>query len=473
MKSMINGADMQRRDVLRSAAALVGSTVGMQWASNAFAAAPKKVALVVGNAAYQANERLKNAVADATLTAKSLESLGFAITLATDRTTPQLKSDLDTFVLSAADADIALFFYAGHGIAVENVNYLIPVDQRLGSLKSIDLKREGTSLRWVESLLKQSRAAVTVMLIDACRNPLMRSAKQQGMVDRVKSDKVPHGLLTFFSTAPGAVAGDGAGKNSDFTAALNRYLTRSELTLKQIVDATTSDVSAVTGATQIPWVSSGLVNDVKLSIGQSLAQTPTGTIVKSSAASRGSADASTPQKFWDENLARLDEQIQMEAVNFDINRKPVLEQRAAKGDVMALTILGLVYSTPDAPTTHVTHGGYGLESREVRNGNGVVQYAPAIAAQYFSKAANKQFPVAQTMLAELLVAAPRGVPRDYVRAEKLLQEAARTGYGRARLNLLDLNSRRGKHDPEQIAKELMNNTGTFKKYLEQWSVPGK
>ena len=309
MKVIGYGTDMQRRGVLRSGAATLASLAGLQWAGSAVAAAPKKVALIIGNAAYQANDRLNNPVADAALTNKSLQSLGFATALATDRTAAQLKRDLDTFALSASEADIALFFYAGHGISAENVNYLIPVDQRLASLKSIDLKREGISLRWIETLLNQSRASVSVMLIDACRNPLMRSAKQQGMVDRVKSDKLPHGLLTFFSTAPGAVAGDGTGKNSDFTIALNRHLARSELTLKQIVDATTTDVSAATGSTQIPWVASGLVNDVNLSTGQALDKTPLGLTDKSPV-KRGAAGVSTPQQFWNENLARLDEQIQ-------------------------------------------------------------------------------------------------------------------------------------------------------------------
>lgn len=472
MKVIGSGSDIKRRVVLRGGAATLASIAGLQWARSAAAAAPKKVALIIGNAAYQANERLNNPVADAALTNKSLQFLGFTTTLATDRTAAQLKRDLDTFALSASEADIALFFYAGHGISVENVNYLIPVDQRLASLKSIDLKREGISLRWIETLLNQSRASVSVMLIDACRNPLMRSAKQQGMVDRVKSDKLPHGLLTFFSTAPGAVAGDGAGKNSDFTIALNRHLTRSELTLKQIVDATTSDVSAATGSTQIPWVASGLVNDVNLSTGQALSKTSIGVTDKSSV-KRGAAEVSTPQQFWNENLARLDEQIQMDAMNFDVNSKPILEQRAAKGDAMALTTLGLVYSTPDTPTTRITHRAQGLESKQVRHGNGLVPYAPAIAVRYLTEAANKQFPVAQTMLAELLVEAPRGVPRDYVRAEKLLNSAANTGYGRAQLDLLDLNTRRGNLTPEQLAKELMNNSGNFKKYIERWSAPGK
>lgn len=437
----------------------------------ASASAPKKVALVIGNAAYASNEKLKNPVSDATLTVNSLKQLGFATTLATDRTAAQLKSDLQTFSLAAKDADIALLFYAGHGIAVDNINYLIPIDQRLSTLKSLDLKRDGVSLRWIESVLAQSNAQVSVLVIDACRNPLMRGAPTQGMVDPATP---PHGALTFYSTAPGTQAGDGSGKNSEFSMAFNRNILKQDLSLMQAIMATQADVSKATGDTQIPWVSSGLVNDVQLSTAKPFAKlskidknTPMGI-------QRGSETKSEPavlQKYWDENLTRLDEAIQYNAMNFDVNSKVTLEKRAKTGDVLALTTLGLVYATPEEVSVKTVHTGYGLESKTVKRGNGVVSYNPALAVKYLTQAAAKHFPVAQTLLAELLVEAPKGVPRDYQRAESLLKEAASTGYGRARLDLMDLNARRGNYNPQELAKELMNNSSTIKNYVDRWSMP--
>lgn len=471
---MSDALQAPRRLVLCGSAAVVAAMCGWVSVADAYAATAKKVALVLGNAAYQANEKLKNPVADATLTASTLRKLGFETTLLTDRTAAQLKSDLDTFSLAAKGADIALLFYAGHGIAVENVNYLVPIDQRLETLKSVDLKRVGISLRWVESLLAQTNAAVSVLVVDACRGPLTRSARQQGMVP---APKAPHGSLTFFSTAPGAKAADGSGSNSDFTAALNRHLGQSNLSLMQVVQLTQNDVSAVTGQTQIPWVNSGLVGDVKLASAERLERTPVLAQAKA-ATGRGADDAGSkppaiPPNFWNENLARLDEQLQLDVMNMDVNTKPVLEQRATRGDVMALTTLGLAYSTPSASKTRTTRSGHGLESQTLPQGTSMVPYDPARAVRYFTKAAAKGFPIAQTLWAELLMESPAGVPRDYKQAEKLLKEAAGAGYGRARLDLLDLRARTGSQSPEDLAKELLNNGGTFQKYVERWGkLPG-
>lgn len=470
---MSDALQVRRRLLLRGSAAVVAAMGGWTSVGAAYAANAKKAALVVGNAAYQANEKLKNPVADAKLTANTLNKLGFETTLLIDRSSVQLKSDLDTFALAAKGADIALFFYAGHGIAVENVNYLVPVDQRLATLKSVDLKRDGISLRWVESLLAQANAAVSVLVVDACRNPLMRSARQQGMAP---APKAPHGTLTFFSTAPGALAADGSGSNSDFTTALNRYLAQSNLSLMQVVQSTQNDVSAATGQTQIPWVNSGLVGDVKLASAQKLDRTPVLAQTKPVASGRG-VDGTTSQpqalalNFWNENLARLDEQIQLEAMHMDINTKLILEQRAKQGDVMALTTLGLAHSTANMPKTRTTRSSYGLESQPMPQANRVVPYDPARALRYFSQAAGKGFPIAQTMWAELLVESPAGMPRDYKQAEKLLKAAAGAGYGRARLDLLDLQARTGSQSPEDLAKELLNSGGTFHKYLEHLGKP--
>ena len=154
-------------------------------------------------------------------------------------------------------------------------------------------------------------------------------------------------------------------------------------------------------------------------------------------------------------------------MNFDINSKRVLEQRAAAGDAMALTILGSVYAAPVTPKTRATRSTYGLEAQTTPRGNGVVPADPARAVRYLAKAAERRFPLAQTLLAELLVEAPRGVPRDFQRAENLLQDAAATGYGRARLDLLDLKMRRGNMQP----RDLLENGKTLEAYIESFQPP--
>ena len=169
-------------------------------------------------------------------------------------------------------------------------------------------------------------------------------------------------------------------------------------------------------------------------------------------------------QFWNENLAQLEEQVQFAVMNFDINSKRVLEQRAAAGDAMALTILGSVYAAPVTPKTRATRSTYGLEAQTTPRGNGVVPADPARAVRYLAKAAERRFPLAQTLLAELLVEAPRGVPRDFQRAENLLEDAAATGYGRARLDLLDLKMRRG----SMQSQDLLENGKTLQRYIDSF-----
>ena len=457
---------MTRRHFIQSLASIPASACFGGFATPAFAASARKVALVVGNAAYASTERLKNPVADATLTANTLRKLGFHTSLATDRNTAQLTADLDAFGQAARGADIAVFFYAGHGIAVENINYLLAVDQKLATATSLDMKRDGISLRWIESLLRKDMG-VSVIVVDACRNPLLRGMPQQGMA---AAPRAARGMLTFYSTAPGALARDGTGANSDFSAVFNRYLARPDLSLKQIVEATQRDVSAETGDTQVPWVSSGLVGDAHLASTEQAgvtASAPTSSV----GAGRKRGDTDTPPpvvpvRFWNENLAQLEEQVQFAVMNFDINSKSVLEQRAAAGDAMALTILGSVYAAPVTPKTRATRT-YGLEAQTTPRGNGVVPADPARAVRYLAKAAERRFPLAQTLLAELLVEAPRGVLRDFQRAENLLQDAAATGYGRARLDLLDLKMRHGSMQPQ----DLLENRKTLQTYIESFQPP--
>lgn len=448
----------ERRRFLSAAAACAA---GLILPASARADGAGKIALVVGNAAYAGQDRLRNPVADATLTARSLRGLGFRVTLLTDRSLAQLQTDLAEFARQAAGADIALFFYAGHGVAVENINYLVAVDQTLASLSSLDLKRRGVSLRWVESLLAQSRAAVSVLVVDACRNALMRSAARQGMAPAAPA----RGMLTFFSTAPGALARDGSGQNSEFSEAFNRHLAQPGLTLKQLIELTQHDVSAATGATQIPWVSSGLVGDVRLASAQQLAQAGPAQGAPAGSGKRGGE--APPGRFWNENLARLEEQIGLDLMRFDINSLPVFEQRAAAGDVMALTTLGALHARADSNGMHLARVPQGVGATPVHRDNGVIRPDPARALGYLKKAADQGFPIAQTMLAELLVEAPRGVPRDYQKAANLLEAAAATGYGRARLDLLDLKVRRGAAGPE----DLLENAKTLEQYIRQFAPP--
>src|SRR6516165_5001178 len=195
-------------------------------ALHAFAA--KRVALVIGNGAYQEAATLSNPVNDAADMAKALTQSGFDAVLGLDLDRRGFDEKLRAFSRALDDADAAVLFYAGHGLQVAGRNYLVPVDARLKTERDLDF--EAIGLDFVLRQMESGREGRTnIVFLDACRdNPLARNlARSMG----TRSASVGQGLAevhtgvgTFiaFSTQPGNVALDGEGRNSPFAAALTK-----------------------------------------------------------------------------------------------------------------------------------------------------------------------------------------------------------------------------------------------------------
>src|SRR5438067_1517989 len=190
------------------------------------ALADKRVAFVVGNGAYKNVAPLPNPAVDAKSMAKVLRNFGFDVVEGTNLTRDQMTEKLLDFGKKAEGADVAVFFYAGHGIAVNGTNYLLPVDADLKSEMDVKL---GAAIN-VDLTLEQtmSDAKVKLVFLDACRdNPFaakIRSAKATRSVavgSGLAEMKSGEGTLIAFATGPGQTALDGeAGTNSPFTRAL-------------------------------------------------------------------------------------------------------------------------------------------------------------------------------------------------------------------------------------------------------------
>src|SRR5215470_312039 len=192
------------------------------------AVAAKRVALVIGNGAYQEAGTLNNPVNDAADMAKALTQMGFDAVLGLDLDRRGFDEKLRAFSRSLDDADAAVLFYAGHGLQVSGRNYLVPVDARLKSERDLDF--ESIGLDFILRQMESGREGKTnIVFLDACRdNPLARNlARSMG----TRSASVGRGLAevhtgvgTFiaYSTQPGNVALDGKGRNSPFAAALVR-----------------------------------------------------------------------------------------------------------------------------------------------------------------------------------------------------------------------------------------------------------
>ncbi|MFO1118371.1 MAG: caspase family protein [Beijerinckiaceae bacterium] len=229
-----------------------------------------RVALVVGNSAYKFASPLPNPANDATDMADALRKLGFTVIEGHDLDWRGMIALVKQFAAQLQSADLALFFYAGHGIQVNGDNYLIPVDAQLETPGNLDL--DAVDLR---SILRpmEDRNRVNLVFLDACRdNPFTRSlAKSRGAGTRSVSVsqglaqvQAAAGTMIAYSTQPDAVAQDGRGRNSPFTTALLKYLPRQGLEVEQMMKLVRVDVMGATQQQQVPWGHSSLVGDVFL-----------------------------------------------------------------------------------------------------------------------------------------------------------------------------------------------------------------
>ena len=188
-----------------------------------------RVALVVGNSAYAAIGELPNPGNDAADISAALGRLGFAVTTVRDADRAGLNEALRLFARESAGADAAVVFYAGHGLEVDGVNYLVPVDARLE--RDTDVEYEALSLDRV--LRATAGAGLRVVILDACRNnPLARAMQRTGAarsVSRGSFGELDENLLgdetlVAYAAAAGTTAADGTDRNSPYTAALLAYL---------------------------------------------------------------------------------------------------------------------------------------------------------------------------------------------------------------------------------------------------------
>jgi carboxyl-terminal processing protease len=224
------------------------------------ALADKRIALVVGNSAYQNVPRLDNPKNDATLMAMTLRSLGF--TLIGDG--PQLdldKAGLDLavqkFGSSLQGADVGMFYYAGHGVQVRGSNFLVPVGANPVREADVDFQMVDVNL-----VLRQMEGAGTklnMVVLDACRNNPFGGRGLRATDGGLAQMRAPEGTLISFATQPGNVAQDGEG-NSPYTRALSATIRRAGLDIFQTFNEVGLAVKRSTGGSQQPWVSSSPID---------------------------------------------------------------------------------------------------------------------------------------------------------------------------------------------------------------------
>jgi Caspase domain/YARHG domain/Sel1 repeat len=227
--------------------------------STAHAQVEQRIALVVGNSAYQHTTKLANPSRDAQLMSGTLTSLGFAVTTITDADQNTLKRTLVEFGRKLRETNaVGLFYYAGHGLQVGGRNYIIPVSANIQDETEVGI--ESISLDEFLATMQRPGDPVNIIILDACRNNPFPSTSRSTGGGLARSD-APRGTYLAYATSPGAVASDGTSDNSPYTAALARAMQIPGLPIEEVFKQTRRDVLTETKGGQTPWESSSITGN--------------------------------------------------------------------------------------------------------------------------------------------------------------------------------------------------------------------
>jgi cyclophilin family peptidyl-prolyl cis-trans isomerase/uncharacterized caspase-like protein len=226
--------------------------------SSLLSAMEQRTALIIGNGSYS-NGSLKNPVNDATDIASTLKRLGFNVVLKTNVRLRDMDSSIREFGKKLSKSDVGLFYFAGHGIQVSGVNYLIPVGANIE--KEEDVRYEAIDAGRVLSEMAYANNGLNIIILDACRNnPFARSFRSESRGLAIIGH-VPKGSFISYATSPGDLARDGEGRNSPYTKSLLQYMKQPGLPIEGVFKKVRQTLDDETGGKQIPWESSSLKGD--------------------------------------------------------------------------------------------------------------------------------------------------------------------------------------------------------------------
>lgn len=217
-----------------------------------------KIALIIGNAAYPESQ-LTNPVNDANAISEKLLRLGFDTTPQTDVTIKAMEEALSLFASNLETRDVALFFFAGHGMQIDGKNYLTAIDTNFE--KEIDAKYSSLPLDKVIETMEKGSNKTDIIILDACRtNPYERKWRRtdsQGLAPVY----APKGMIIGYATSPGQVAYDGDGHNGAYTDAFLRHVSTPDITIEDLFKRVRNTLSSSTRGRQISWEHTSLMGD--------------------------------------------------------------------------------------------------------------------------------------------------------------------------------------------------------------------
>lgn len=352
--------------------------------------ADERVALVIGMSDYKSVVKLDNTLNDARAISQTLENIGFNVTTALETGSSDLRTIVEEFAFRAETADLALIYYAGHGVEVQGENFLIPVDANVKSNQ--DIQRQGISLKQLLASVENARK-MRIVILDSCRdNPFgdtldiaaleetaaaaeqTRSFGSSGLAE----PSPDRGTMVAFAAKDGERALDGSGANSPFAIALMENLVKPDLEISLMFRQVRDQVLKVTQNQQEPHTYG------------SLSGTP--FYVAGSGAGAAIVKDVNPRVAW--AALKSDQEVQLASL-------------ADQGDTRSM--LGLAYMR--------------LNSVDTR-------YAPNEAAEFLERAAKAGSAEAQFELAQLYEKG-LGVTQDLDRAFELYNQSAEQGFADA------------------------------------------
>ena len=211
----------------------------------------RQLALVVGNDAYQHATQLRQAREDAQLVGQTLRELGFEVTSIQDADHRALSKAIADFGQALEGAGVGIFYYAGHAVQVDGINYLVPVDAEMADPAYVD--SDAVDARRVLQALERANAPISVVILDACRNnPWLSqwSSGSRSVGARGLADMRTRGLLIAYATNPGNMAQD----SGVYAQALRRHLTSPCRNLNEVFALVHDEVAGITSGRQEPWI---------------------------------------------------------------------------------------------------------------------------------------------------------------------------------------------------------------------------
>ena len=224
-----------------------------------------RIALVIGNGDYQYGGRLKNPVNDADAMAKTLKDLGFEVILCKEATSQQMVNAISEFGDKLTNDCIALAYYSGHGIQIDGVNYLLPVN--FNAKKRSEVQFEAVSAARIMAQFEEKKSPVNIVILDACRNNPFKSfiRSNEGGLGKMNA---PKGTLIAYATAPDSVADDNSdAPNGLYTTELLKQMVVPAIKVEDMFKRVLEGVASASEEKQLPWLEGSLRGNLYLARG--------------------------------------------------------------------------------------------------------------------------------------------------------------------------------------------------------------